>query len=548
MKTKFFTFMLFIISAFSIHAQDWNFGKRAGGTTNDYGQGIAADEFGNSYAVGFFEGTATFGSIILVSSGDRDVFVAKYDPSGNVLWAKKAGGTGSDEAKGIALDASGNLYVTGSFVSTATFGTTSLTSSGWADIFIAKYDASGNEVWAQKAGGVFADEGCAIATDVSNNVYITGAFSMTATFGATSISVADLVNTTDVFIAKYDASGNVVFAKRAGGGVYGDIAYGIDVDASNNSYITGKYYWSAKFGSTTIETGGTYDSDIFVAKFNAAGDAVWAKRAGRTTTSQSSYDQGNAIAVDASGNSFVTGSFSGTAYFGNDSIASNATFEDIFLAKYDSAGNIIWVKSAGGTSNDYGYGISIDGLGNAYITGSFIGEANFDTISISSNQDAFVAKYNPMGDILYVQKSTGIGLSAASGRGIALSSTGNVFLTGEFGFEPYPTSTVFGSDSLTSEGKFDVFIAKISNGVTGLGEYRHTVRINVYPNPATKTIELNFTENTSVQNVVILNTNGQKVKETNEFSGIDVSELSVGLYFVQVTTDKGISIQKFIKK
>lgn len=552
MKKHIFTVALLFVSIFSANAQDWVFGKQAGGTLNDYGQSITVDGSGNSYIAGYFEGTASFGSVSLTSSGEKDIFVAKYDPSGNVLWVKKAGGTSIDEAKGIAVDASGNVYVTGSFVTSATFGTTSLSSSGWADIFIAKYDASGNEVWAKKAGGVFADEGYAIALDGSGNIYITGSFSMTATFGSTSITVAELVNTTDVFIAKYDASGNIVYAKRAGGGVYGDIAYGIGVDAFSNVYITGKYYWSATFGSTILVTGGTYDSDVFVAKYDVSGNSVWAKRAGRTTTLQSSYDQGNAIAVDAAGNAFVTGNFLGTAYFGTDSIVSTtAPFEDIFIAKYDSAGKVLWVRKAGGGSTDYGYGITIDGLGNAYTTGSFVGEATFDSISIScDNQDAFIAKYDALGNILYVKKSKGVGLSSATGRSIALTGSGSVYITGEFGFNPYPTSTVFGSDSLTSAGQLDVFVAKISSSVTGIAKHRHNVKVDIYPNPASSFISLSL-ESNILATISIKNIFGSLVFQQNIQQSqydINIESLKNGVYLITVETEKGISTQKFIKQ
>ena len=206
----------------------------------------------------------------------------------DLVWAKRAGGTTSDSGRGIAVDGSGNSYVTGEFFGAATFGpgetnATTLTSAGGDDIFVAKYDASGDLVWAKRAGGisVFGDFGKDIAVDGAGNSYVTGTFNDSATFGPGETNATTLTSAVfdDIFVAKYDATGDLVWAKRAGGtSLFGDSGLGIAVDGAGNSYVTGFFRDSTTFGpgetnATTLTSAGS--ADIFVAKYDASGDLVW---------------------------------------------------------------------------------------------------------------------------------------------------------------------------------------------------------------------------------------------------------------------------------
>ncbi len=173
----------------------------------------------------------------------------------DLVWAKRAGGTSLAEGRGIAVDGLGNSYVTGRFVGSATFGlgemnATTLTSAGTFDIFVAKYDAFGDLAWAKRAGGTFGEEGRGIAADRSGNSYITGAFAGSATLGPGESNETTLTSAGDfdIFVAKYDASGDLVWAKRIGGTGVFDVGRGIAVDGSGNSYVTGSFEDSATFG------------------------------------------------------------------------------------------------------------------------------------------------------------------------------------------------------------------------------------------------------------------------------------------------------------
>ena len=303
--------------------QNLRWAKQAGGADDDYGYGIAIDGLGNTYVTGSFFGTATFGlgeanETVMSSPGNFDIFVAKYNASGALVWAKQAGGGGSSaEGFSIAVDGSGNSYVTGSFDGTVTFGPgeanqTSLAAAGIYDTLVAKYDSSGALVWAKRAGGVgSAADGFGIAVDGSGNSYITGSFDATAIFGPgeanqTSLTAAGLW---DIVVAKYNSSGALVWAKRAGGLGSAADGFGIAVDGSGNSYVTGSFIGTATFGlGETNETTLTGEglTDILLAKF-AGGKKVPADFDGDGTSDVAVYQT-------TGGNWFWVGS---TAGFGS---------------------------------------------------------------------------------------------------------------------------------------------------------------------------------------------------------------------------------------
>jgi hypothetical protein len=451
--------------------------KRAGGTDGDAASRTAVDASGNSYATGIFRGVASFGSVNLTSSGMADIFIAKYDASGNVLWAKQAGGSDIDASKNIAVDGSGNSYITGEFMGSATFGSTTLTSTGSYDAFIAKYDPSGNVLWAKQSGGAGLEMGRGIAVDGSGNCYITGYFDGSATFGSTTLTSS---GSYDVFIAKYDAAGNFQWAERAGSSGE-DFGRNVAVDDSGNSYITGSFKDVASFGSTTLTSIGM--EDIFIASYNASGSLVWAKRAGGA-----SKDAATGIDVDGSGNSYITGEFQNNASFGSTTLTSTGSLPDIFLARYDASGNVLWAKGAGGSSGDYGRNIAVDASGNSYITGEIEGSASFGstTLTNSGGADIFIAKYDASGNALWAKGAGGNLEDRAAG--IALDASGNAYISGYF-----LGAASFGSTTITSSGSSDIYVAKLNTAAVN-GIYNTSgFHISTYPNPFTSFLMINLT-------------------------------------------------------
>ncbi|MBI3123960.1 MAG: SBBP repeat-containing protein [Ignavibacteriales bacterium] len=384
-------------------------------------------------------------------------------------WAKSIGGTSSDYANSMAVDGSGNVYVTGNYASTADFdpsgNTTNLTSAGGYDIYFAKYDANGALLWAKSAGGTGTDYGNSIAVDASGCIYVTGYFSGTANF-APSEGTANRTSagSSDIFFAKYNANGNIMWVKSVGG-TSGDYGNSIAVDASGNVYITGHFSGTADFDpsdNTTNLVSWVY-SDIFCAKYDANGALLWANSA-----EGDSYDYGKSIAVDGSGNVYITGSFSSQAFFGTEYLFSTGS-EDVFFAKYNSSGTIQWAKKVGGTNSEDCNSIIVDGSSNIYIAGGFQGTADFDpsagttNLTSAGSLDVFFAKYNYSGDLQWAKNISGTDYDI--GNSTAVDGSGYVFVTGFFsGTTDFDPSG--GTTNLTSAGSNDAFFAKYnSSGV-----------------------------------------------------------------------------------
>lgn len=258
-----------------INAQDFQWAKVI--SSNAYAESNYIDNSGNCYVTGYFSGTAIFDSMQIMSNGGADFYIAKYDANGNLLWIRTAGGSNRDFGNCITIDDYGNSYVTGQFQGTATFNTTNITSNGGEDIFIAKYDGDGNLLWVQKAGGTSGDIGKGISTDNYGNCYVTGWFGGTAMFSTTQITSTGIYGYEDIFIAKYDINGNFQWVRKAGGS-YSDYGIRISTDNFGNSYLTGQFRWSATFGTTQFISNG--DFDIFIAKYDPNGILLWVKQAG----------------------------------------------------------------------------------------------------------------------------------------------------------------------------------------------------------------------------------------------------------------------------
>jgi hypothetical protein len=419
----------------------------AGGTSNDQGNSIAVDGSGNIYVTGRFSGAATFGSTTLTSGGSTDIFVAKVDHGGKFVWAISAGGSISyDEGNSIAVDGSGSVLVAGSFTDTATFGSTTLISKGGFDVFVAKVDGGGKYRWAVSAGGGDRDDGFSIAVDGSGNSYVTGKYQGTTTFGSTTLTTEK--GGQETFVAKLDRGGKFLWSVSAGGSTAQDNAPSIALDSSGNSYITGAFHDTATYGNTTLTSRGY--SDIFVAKLDRDGKFLWAVSAGGT-----SLDWGVSVALDGSANSYVTGRFSEGATFGSTTLTSRGA-TDIFVGKLNRDGDFLWAVSAGGIGiHDCGHSISVDGSGNSYITGEFSGVATFGSTTLTSNGlfDVFVAKLDNRGNLGVASASS---TGAALGLSISLDGSGNSYLTGWFG-----GAATFGSTTLTTRGGTDIFVAKL---------------------------------------------------------------------------------------
>lgn len=408
--------------------------------------GVAVDASGSIYSVGLFSGSVTFGGTTFVSDGDRDIFLVKYDNSGGVQWAKRAGGTGVDLPNGIAVSGD-DVYITGYISGIANFNTPSapgsneLIPAGSDDIFLAKYDGSGNFQWARRAGGTSSDIGYGVSASGSA-VYITGYFSTTANFNTPSAPGNQITSTggTDIFLAKFDNTGAFQWAVRAGGSSQ-DIGYGV-AEAGNDVYITGYFRNTASFSSnTSLVTAG--DNDIFLAKYTSTGTLQWARRGGGTLSdiSQGVAISNSGVCITGSANpgTFTPGviNFNTPSASGSNEITIPAGNLNIIVAQFDFSGNFQWARRGGGGGLASGSGIASSGS-DIYVTGYFRSVANFnnpsafgsnEVFSVGTLQDMFLAKYSDTGTFRKAIRGGG----AAEDYGWSVAASGSdIYVGGNF--------------------------------------------------------------------------------------------------------------------
>jgi hypothetical protein len=360
--------------------------KRFGAQGRDFAFDIVnADKDGNSIITGLFSNQVNFDKVTLTSVGSGDMFTAKIDPSGKVIWAKQAGGSNMDGGNEVVTDSSGNALVITNTYGTVTVGDVVLNHQGKQDIFIVKYDPNGNFLWTKQIAGPDTEQGRGIGADKQGNVLTTGEFTDTLSFGSKKVESSS--NLRDIFLAKYDSSGNLLWAKSFGSAGE-DSGRGIGADAAGNIYFSGIFSGSVKFGNKTLNSVGG-SKDIFLAKTDASGNILWVRQMGGPGP-----DEGCEIEVDEQGNTYISGEFANSATF-ESTVLRSAGFRDVFTAKFDSQGKLIWIKQSGGSRDDVNYAISRDAGGRVTIVGTFSGNTTFGDFlarSVANSVDFFVAR------------------------------------------------------------------------------------------------------------------------------------------------------------
>lgn len=357
---------IFITKTNSSGVYQW--AVKAGDGGSDRGLAIKTDSKGNSYVTGFYSGIAKFGVKTITSAGLQDVFVARYDRNGNLVWVVSAGGTQADIGNAINVDNNGNVVITGEFAGTAKFGTFTLNSTaGNVNVFTAKLDsATGNFIWAKSGVGPHTDRGLGIACDPSGNVYVTGQFTDTITFDNNHYT--NLYNA--IFLIKYNSSGKEQWFTYAGGGSF-SIANGIAVNRKSEIYLTGDFTGGLTFFVTPAVTiTNKYANRIFVAKYDQNANLLWA-----TSDGSSNPVTSRSISVDSLGNAYILGNFecimnSYADQYGQGTFNTVGDW-DIFSAGYSSGGSWQWSRQIGGHLNNYGNSIAVNSKGEIFTAGSF---------------------------------------------------------------------------------------------------------------------------------------------------------------------------------
>jgi len=458
--------------------------KGVGAANYDYGKGVATLSDNSTVMTGLFHESATFGAgepneTVLVSDGDYDVFVARYNSNGTLAWAKRAGGEGADLGQAVTALLDDSTVVTGHFYAPdATFGEsepneTVLVSDGDYDVFVARYNPDGTLAWAKRASGAGLDFGYGVTVLSDDSTIATGSFganSDSATFGPGEPNETVLVSAglCDVFIARYNPDGTLAWAKCAGGTGW-DMGQGVTTLLGNSTVMTGYFNGSATFGDgepneTVLVSSGS--SDGFVARYNPDGTLVWAKRAGGAGA-----DSGNAVTTLSGDSIVVTGRFEQSATFGpgepNQTVLVSDGLYDVFVARYNPDGTLAWAKHPRGTGDhdDVGCGVTTLSDDTTVVTGYFYdsatfgeGEPNETVLVAGGGRGAFIAHYNGDGTLAWARGAAGTdwvegwGITALSDNSTVVS--GDFYGTAAFG-EGEPNETV-----LVSAGLTDIFVAR----------------------------------------------------------------------------------------
>jgi hypothetical protein len=419
-------------TATAVHS--WS--QRYGDVGDQYASSLAVDPSGNVIVAGYFSGTVNFGGANLTSTGDTDIFVAKFSAAGVHQWSQRFGGAFEDKALSVAVSTSGDVIVAGSFEGTVNFGGGNLVSSGLADIFVVEFSAGGVHKWSRRFGDASDQIAQSVAVDGSDNVVVTGRFRGTVNFGGGNLASA---GDFDVFVGEFNGMGVHQWSHSFGDAAY-QAAFSVAVDTPGNVVITGEFGGSINFGGAPLTSAGSWDA--FVARFNAAGVHQWSQRFG-----DSALQQGSSVAVDASGNSIVTGYFYGTVNFGGGNLTSVGP-TDIFAVKFNSAGVHQWSQNFGGADGQAGVSVAADATENVIIAGVALPAFDFDISLI---------KLNPAGASRWTKYFGGALDQYVTS--VAADAMGNVLVTGYF------TGAVdFGGGALNSAGSTDIFIAKFAPG------------------------------------------------------------------------------------
>lgn len=423
------------------NAQYWEWAKSfVTSNGNAEGKGIGVDSLGFIYVAGNYAGTLSIGAFTLQPFGSSDMFIAKFDTLGQVVWAQRIGGQGPDFVEDLHVDAAGNCYLTGQYSGVVNYLGLQLTAAGNVDVHISKISSSGSLVWVRSGGSTnpfspaSSDIGQSIAIDNAGAVYVSGLYAGSAVvFGGVSTGNGN-PNGTRRFLIKYTGNGSVVWI-RTGDNVLAKS----DIVVPNGLAIAATY--SANFfgGTNFFRTTTTYNlNGIFV----NYGDS-------------SNLSGRSCISADAAGNIYMGNQINNANIQVGNNILSTTGSNDIVLVKYAPTGNIQWVRQLGGSGNDEIMDIVSDDVGNSYFTGGINNVASFDSIIVqASGTRTYVSEFNSNGSAKWVL--TGGGGSGDMGNAIIRNSKGEIYVTGKF-----IGSATYGSNQIQGAAFSDGFIAKI---------------------------------------------------------------------------------------
>jgi len=445
-----------------IFCQNWEWTKP--GLGRGEGEAICADNSGNIYTTGSYSSqNIIFGQYTLNNSSgsaiNSNIYIVKYDSNGNVKWAKSGSGI-NNIGTSITTDNFGYIYVTGSFSDNLTFSTYTLNGvNGIGNFFILKLDSLGNVLWGKSAGIDLYTTGNSIVHDAHDNVYVIGNYkSSSVIFGNDTLKNKGFE---DFFVVKYNSNtGNEIWAKSFGDSL-GDYGNAITVNKKGEIYLTGNY-WSSNIMLDTfnLQNPWFHTNNLFIAKCDSLGKVIWAKNIGGDND-----DISMGICLDKNENIYITGVFTSTSgMFDTINVSTSIGFGNIFIAKYNSLGHIIWLKTGRTTHSGYGYGLAVDSYNNLYASGGTQDNGSIDFMDVVLNAPAancianrcdpmYLMKYDSLGHLLC---STYISSGGDDISGLCVDKNGYAYVTGDYLANPF----IIGNDTLPLAGFESIFTSK----------------------------------------------------------------------------------------
>lgn len=418
-------------------------GTGMGGSGGDLFNTVAATSSGSTSSTGATGSSTGTGTMVTCDP---------MPTTGPHTWSKIYGDASSQYGLAVTHDAAGNVIIAGAFSGALAFGAITLNSAGASDIFVAKLAPDGAPIWARRYGDGKDQSARGVASDAQGNVIFVGQFVGTVDFGGGAFTSVG-PNFDDAFIVKLDSGGNHVWSKKFGD-INSQVPHGVAVSAAGDIAMVGDFQTNMTFDAIAINSTG--DTDAFVAVFDSAGAAKWAKAFG-DIAAQSAH----AVSFDATGNVLITGDTSGALDFGQGALPLVGT-DNAWAAKLSGAGAVTWGKLYG-ASKASGEGIGADAAGNVYLAGDHEGKIDFGggVLDNTFGPNVYVAKLDPLGKEIW-SHTYGDSQSQHT-KGLSVDGKGHAVLVGSFS-----GAIDFGKGKLASGGGVDGFVAKLDTQGCGI--------------------------------------------------------------------------------
>jgi Secretion system C-terminal sorting domain len=558
------------------HAQTFGWSRHLAGPAEEIYDDMALAPNGDVLLVGYFYETVDFdpgtGEVNLSAQGFEDAFIQRLTSTGELVWAKRIGGSLSDKAVGVAADGQGNIWVTGAFQGTVDLdpgtGTQNFNSvAGSSDPFLLKLDESGEFLWAGKVGGPEFDEPADLGVAANGDAYVCGFFSEGMDIDpGTAVQVEQSAGGQDIFLFKVNNAGALQWGV-AMGGADGDLGLGLAVDGPGNVYVTGSYSDGADLdpGTGVLELSSEGGWDILTMKLNAQGVTQWAKGVG----GPENFDNGYSIAVDAEGNVITTGSFfttidldPGPGQF--NVVPSNDFTDDVFVQKLDLDGNFLWGGALVGPGAGLGYSVALEPTGGVVLSGYFFGSFDLDpdplgTFILTPDcptdfAGTYFARLSSEGD--FVSGGQFAGAATLQAHNSVCDTDGNLYFAGHVeraesdpGYE-YDMDPGSGEFPLVAEAFRDGYVLKLNATTSGVAPVAAATGVALAPNPARNEVAITVPAELRDASYVVLDATGRSVLAGaigQPRTTLATSSLSAGTYTVRVDAlGKTVHSQKLV--